>query len=793
MSTNLQAKWLEESAAAFGAVLEATGVIRANCVRITSGPVDPDPYSPFRASPIADNEIRVNSPADLNGLVAEAQAVVRLDALDLTDDVAVDLLAQLANVAGRRLAVLVPANAVTAPTGAAARVTLSAAWAVEWLVFFSWSTTRPAPRMPQLPLPMIVRQPRSQKAAPTESAPPAPPPLVAAPFVLLIATRSGSQRGRVSAIDLRGLPPESWEDQFSEPKAAEAGRRRLTCMRKRAFDGPSWRFESFHPAVQAMRRRVEREDFQSMSEIVAEFRVGEHEAPARPWMPRMRARSDTQLRRKGIGGGGRGTTRLVPYAHCDLLPEEPDDPDDGVEDGAENDPSLVWLHKLRTEDTARAGDVIVSRYPRESGALDATEVAQLVGLHRDVVGLRFKEGVDSTTKQVLVAYLRSQQAGLWLRDHGYRLTQTDDSGGLATLLMLMPVPRLAPGEIDRALHSITDALETYSTWSDELASKKDELFIAPFTAGKFEEVLDVARVHSHRIAVAEESETLAWIVRTAYPRPVAVRYELIDIHPRPRDRLDEVLYCAEYLIHLLALMASIQQGGKPARNTRTDWGSAYDEIRSGVKFTRRPMDAREVGTLPIADLKLLTEPLTDDSPWCQAHERLRTQRNKRSHGRQLYDADATARLDEWKTDLHMLFAPCNFLQKWPLVYVAAYDRVVGFDSGTVHLYELAGAWAVPKAHRLPVTADFRHGDVAFWGKEEGHFHSTHPWLVSGQALGLHETGQQREPIPSLWLFSRLEDAGATYVNMETGEEITNAALEGHIRRLSDDTEEQDED
>ncbi len=105
-----------------------------------------------------------------------------------------------------------------------------------------------------------------------------------------------------------------------------------------------------------------------------------------------------------------------------------------------------------------------------------------------------------------------------------------------------------------------------------------------------------------RLQAARDSQSLDYRIRNYYPHPIALRREALLQKSHGKERVDEILKCAEHLLRLLMIVSLTQQSGI-RRLTRIlpspglvgmiekamhiDWGKSWAILEEGVSLSRK--------------------------------------------------------------------------------------------------------------------------------------------------------------------------------------------------------------
>jgi hypothetical protein len=427
---------------------------------------------------------------------------------------------------------------------------------------------------------------------------------------------------------------------------------------------------------------------------------------------------------------------------------------------------------LSKEMMLRPGDVLVrsivglSPHHDPVLAVRVPEHATPATFDRTCIRLRWRPEVNDQVANLLVGYLNSQHARHWLIAHGVQITLNP------AVLRRLEVPDPSP-EIVKALRTLSQAEERYRQWADEVRAARQDLFAASSYGQQVTALLERQRIEIERLRAAEDSQSLAYQIRNYYPHPIALRREVILQQAHGKDRLDNILECAEYVITLLAFMAMLQVAEDhnvglhiPSSqlcsfcregSLHLDWGKCLAIVREGAVFTLKHTNPL---SLPFPNLGALETMLADDSSdWAQAERTLHEHRNKQSHLQRLPDVELRNMSEQFTQRLDVLLGGLPFLGTTPLLHVVDYQLrpVSGERMATFQL--LQGTSSVFQRRAQQVTVELPRGVVGFLD-HHGAFRSAFPWLTMDTC-----------PVCTrieLFVFNRIENAQVTYVAMETG-------------------------
>ncbi|AEI12057.1 hypothetical protein Celgi_1544 [Cellulomonas gilvus ATCC 13127] len=173
----------------------------------------------------------------------------------------------------------------------------------------------------------------------------------------------------------------------------------------------------------------------------------------------------------------------------------------------------------------RVGDVLVVELRRPA---DRLRVAVVRPEHLpasagpNLIVVRPNADIDEHTRQFLVEYLRSRRAADLL----------DGLGGAGlhvnvARLGQLPVP-IWDADLREAFAVADGARIQFSRWVDGSTALLREMFELPSASEAREHLMANGRILRQRLAAAEQIETLAFIVRTQYPHPVAYRWRAVE-------------------------------------------------------------------------------------------------------------------------------------------------------------------------------------------------------------------------------------------------------------------------
>jgi hypothetical protein len=427
--------------------------------------------------------------------------------------------------------------------------------------------------------------------------------------------------------------------------------------------------------------------------------------------------------------------------------------------------------QIRPEAMLQDGDLLIRRMNGPDGRVPIV-ACQVRAFHvpatfdDSCIRLRFRDEIPDSIRRVIQGYLRSEHVRVWLRAHGAAINLTP------TLLKSLEVPYPST-EVFEAMEKLREAEEQYRSWADLLSAIRSELFVS----GSFREqvpfLLDRQRVESERLRAARDSEGLDYQVRNYFPHPLAVRRERVLTEDQPRKRVSNILECAEFLVHFLALMG-MQQSCKdelvmqtppsPAmryffdgKSLSLDWGRSFSVLSAALDFSARNAEPL---TLRYPDLfKLGSEFRENGSRWKAAEDSLRDHRNSESHLQRVPESDLDRLADELQVSLDILFEGAAFLAMVPLVRIVDYERDAATGQRRASFEYLQGLSPVFRRERKPVSEELPRGAVGLIDRQ-GNFNALTPWLT----MEVCEVCRRSE----IFSFSRIEAGKPTYVAMETG-------------------------
>lgn len=267
------------------------------------------------------------------------------------------------------------------------------------------------------------------------------------------------------------------------------------------------------------------------------------------------------------------------------------------------------------------------------GAVVPPGLRVVVGPH--VYRLRWKSGLSPQARDLLTRWPLSDRVNDHLAARGIVNLQIRPSD-----LLELDVPNPSESVVD-ALERLMDIERWYRERAESVRQSRQEIF----SAGRYRDavamLLETQQIEGERITAAEDSQKFDYQVRNYYPYPIALRRERLQVLEHGRMRLEEILDCAEHLVHLLALCALVQLGSLrpderlPSRHLRStldgavlrfSWGSSWSVLTEAVEATVKTKDPL-LSAIP--QLSTLADAVGQKkSESGKAEAELRNQRNK---------------------------------------------------------------------------------------------------------------------------------------------------------------------
>ncbi len=636
---------------------------------------------------------------------------------------------------------LVPHALLTGDWGQALRAHLARRGCLSWVVYFGESAARALGVHPSFRMAALVLQPE--------------------------VPRPAGEARVLRLVNLAALEPARWPGVLRDAGLRQGGETAFTIVRRDAgIDDQPWTFEQFSQRLGEVLTDVEAlGELRPLGDLLADLSLGRplkvlHAAGATP----------------GVDAGDR---ELLPCLSGTCLTS------DGEVRNAEYS---VRRSLVADSEILAAGDLLIrSTFPPRQAAgaplvaAEARDEDLPATFDQSLLRLRWTPDLPVEVREVLTAYLRSQHAADWLQAQGLG---TDLA---PSLLRRLPVPDPLPGLIG-ALAGLRAAEMTYLRWAASARATRERLFAAGSFAEAVPGILSATKEENERLRAAEDSQTFGYRVRNYYPHPIALRREGLLHLDHGEARLGATLECAEHLMVVLALMATVQlaEGDDeslalpPGRVTAAaaggklhlSWGLCRELLRDGLARTRKHPNPL---LLPFPGLLTLSTVAEDHgTPWSLAEAAMREQRNRLSHLERRPASELADLSSAHQVHLDTLIEGAGLLTDHPLVYVEDYalDLTRGERVATVQL--LQGISTAFPRQRRDIRRELPRGVVAILDGA-GELRTLYPWLL-------------REPCEvcrrmEVFVFSRLDRTDVTYVAMETGHSHSKPELRGRWEQL----------
>jgi hypothetical protein len=427
----------------------------------------------------------------------------------------------------------------------------------------------------------------------------------------------------------------------------------------------------------------------------------------------------------------------------------------------------VRVEGLRTNVRATAGDLLLRTIappslagPKLVAAIVPPGLDAAIGEH--VAKFSWQSHVSNQARELIVAWLMSERAS-----EALAALAVGPSLNLASLLNLH-VPDPSPAVMG-ALEHLHEIEVWYAERAEHVRHARSTIFSASNYGLAVGVLLETQKVEGERVTAAKDCQRLKYRIRNYFPHPIALRYERLQVHPHGEKRLDELLECAEHLVHYLAVCGLVQlrslrsTEALPSRhlmrplsagNLRFSWGLCWEILKEAVEASRRHSDPL---ALAIPSLAAATEDIVGAAEF--EMEGLFEQRNAQAHLHTLPEQEVVKRSEELALSLDKLMVITEFIAEMPPVYVRDYylDEISGQRSAIFDV--LRGASVVFQRETRAVRQEIPRHAVGLVDSE-GRFFTFSPWI-------LLETCQLCKR-PEIFLFNRLEGDEVTYTAMESG-------------------------
>jgi hypothetical protein len=431
-------------------------------------------------------------------------------------------------------------------------------------------------------------------------------------------------------------------------------------------------------------------------------------------------------------------------------------------------PGRYWVHpdEVPLEQRLVGGDLLIQELvgpgphgPRIGAAIVPPGLDAVVGPY--VLRLRWRESVPAQVRNLIASWLTNEQASrsLAVAGHaGFHLSP-------ATLLTLeVPYPN---DTLLAALEDLGRAEDWYRERADAVETARRELFAARRFAESIPMLLRVRQTERERMTAAEDSQKFEYRVRNYFPHPIALRREHLETHDHGKARVEQVLECAEHLVHFLAICGLLQlrnlrpNGALPSQRLQNlfrrdsvhfSWGLSWAVVKEAMDASRNADDPL---TTPIPQFSQFNSATILDA----AEAELRRSRNENAHLRRTPDSEFVERSQHLSSLLDTMLEELRFLADIPLVHVRDYwlDEVTG--ERKVKLDLMRGASDAFDRDERSVEHEHSRGAIGLIG-HSGQLHSLSPWLIRRDCNICRR--------PETFIFNRWQREVVTFVAMETG-------------------------